>query len=65
MNNDQKLTPKYWVAHDKNSDDVFLKTASKDREEVQESLFNFLSGDWDEETSQFGIILIEIRICEL
>jgi hypothetical protein len=26
---DQKLTPKYWVIHNKTTDDVMLQTASK------------------------------------
>jgi hypothetical protein len=29
MKIDQKYTPKYWVVHDKGTDDVFLWTGSK------------------------------------
>jgi hypothetical protein len=29
MNSNQKMTPKYWVAHDTRTDDVFINTASK------------------------------------
>lgn len=29
MKENQKFTPKYWICHDPNSDDVFLGTASK------------------------------------
>jgi hypothetical protein len=32
MNNKQKLYPKYWVAHDVRTDDVFISTASKSLE---------------------------------
>lgn len=31
MNDQQKLSPKYWVVHDKKSDDVFINTASKNK----------------------------------
>lgn len=31
MKPDQKLSPKYWVVHDKKSDDVFINTASKNK----------------------------------
>jgi len=29
MKTTQKLTPKYWVVHDKTTDDVFIDTARK------------------------------------
>ena len=29
MNNTQKFTSKYWVMHDRATDDVFIETASK------------------------------------
>lgn len=32
MHKDQKHSPKYWVVHDKISDDVFINTASKNRQ---------------------------------
>lgn len=32
MHKDQKHSPKYWVVHDKTSDDVFINTASKNRQ---------------------------------
>lgn len=31
MKPNQKLSPKYWVVHDKKSDDVFINTASKNK----------------------------------
>ena len=31
MKPNQKLPPKYWVVHDKKSDDVFINTASKNK----------------------------------
>ena len=32
MYKDQKHSPKYWVVHDKTSDEVFINTASKNRQ---------------------------------
>lgn len=32
MNNSQKLSPKYWVVHDKRTDDVFIETAHKSKD---------------------------------
>jgi hypothetical protein len=33
MQTNQKLSPKYWVVHDKTTTDVFIKTAHKGRQE--------------------------------
>ncbi len=35
MKQDQKLTPKYWVVHDKNTDDVYLNSAHKNKAEAE------------------------------
>ncbi len=29
MNNEQKLTPKYWAFHNKKTDDIYTQTMSK------------------------------------
>jgi hypothetical protein len=39
MNTSQQFTPKYWVVHDTLSDDVFMQTADKSK---QESIRKFL-----------------------
>lgn len=45
MKPNQKLSPKYWVVHDKKSDDVFINTASKNKRNAVDI---FLDDDaWD------------------
>ena len=34
MKQDQKFTPKYWVLHDKTTDDVFTDSMRKSRADV-------------------------------
>ncbi len=63
MKQDQYYTPKYWVVHDKSSDDVFMWTASKIRQEAIE-LFdhsNRCSVDFDY-NELLECILIEVRM---
>lgn len=45
MRDRQKLSPKYWVVHDKESDDVFIKTASKNRQDAVDIFVDDYS--WD------------------
>ena len=74
MKPNQELTPKYWVVHDKKTDDVFIETASKG---IFESVDIFLklcsyeySGKvmadedlpaWFDEEEDLECILIEIN----
>lgn len=39
MNNTQKLTPKYWIVHNTTTDDVYIKSAHKWKDQAIE---NFL-----------------------
>lgn len=45
MNDQQKLSPKYWVVHDKKSDDVFINTASKNRQNAIDIFMD--DNSWD------------------
>ena len=45
MKDSQKYSPKYWVVHDKKSDDVFINTASKNRQASVELFID--NNSWD------------------
>ena len=62
MNNNQTHTPKYWVAHNKTTDDVLLGTASKSKVLVYDKMREELGDDWEEGESGWLISLIEIRL---
>ena len=59
MRDSQNITPKYWVANNKNSDDVIIETASKAFHHAEEKLIK-MAGD-DYEDKGFDIKCIEIR----
>ncbi len=62
MNLNQKLSPKYWVIHDKTSDDVYLWTGDKNREEAIYLYNNTTRSDLSfEEDEKLECILIEIK----
>lgn len=74
MKPNQKLTPKYWVVHDKKTDDVFIGTVAKSMTESLELFFNSYthaySGaiksdeelpDWFNKEEDLECILIEIN----
>lgn len=60
MNSKQKLTPKYWVGHHKQSDDVFLTTAAKSREYCLRLMEDEFGEDWLMDVD-FDVILVEIK----
>lgn len=64
MKNDQKLTPKYWVGHNKATDDVFIGTATKSRDYTIALMESYFGEDWflDED---FEIILVEVKPVDL
>jgi hypothetical protein len=64
MNDNQKLTPKYWVGHSKKTDDVFLMTAAKQNSEAAKNMEQMFGEDWFMDEN-FDIILIEIKEVKL
>lgn len=46
MKQDQKFTPKYWIAHDKTTDDVLIKTAGKSLDECKLLTYQHLGYGW-------------------
>lgn len=64
MNIEQKLTPKYWVGHKIDSDDVFLVTANKDQRDACVAMLKLFGVDWviDE---NLAVDLIELNLCLL
>ncbi len=78
MKQDQKLTPKYWVVHDKNTDDVYLSSAHKSKTEsetrfVEQLMLPCLHSDMSFEDAfdlyledeDYECILIEIKEVKL
>lgn len=61
MKENQKLTPKYWVLHNKQEDDVYLYTARKSRSDALKATEELLGEDWFIMEDDFEIILVEIR----
>lgn len=53
MKKNQKYLPKYWVVHDKNTDDVFIQTASKSLNIAERKFVDYCAtsyyGDLNEE----------------
>lgn len=64
MNTEQKLTPKYWVGHDKNTDDVFITTARKSWFECDEAMAELFDDNWLNR-EELSIILVEIKQVEI
>ncbi len=58
MNSNQKLSPKYWVIHDKTTDDVFLHTARKSMQDSVEYFYSYCGGTIG---GDLDCILIEIK----
>jgi len=56
MNEDQELSPKYWIGHSKKSDDVFLDTASKGFNDTSLNMFSVFGRNWlDDEDKEIGL----------
>jgi hypothetical protein len=62
MNKDQELTPKYWVGHDVESDDVFLNTASKSKCEAETKMNERFRGTNWRNLDYISIDLMEIKL---
>lgn len=60
MKDNQKFTPKYWVLHNKQDDDVYLSTACKSRPDTVLQAEDLLGEDWFMDDN-FEVILIEIN----
>lgn len=78
MKDNQTLSPKYWVVHDKTSDDVFINTASKNRQTSVDIFLDYNSFDYwgcyveDDEllgmyelSENLETILVEINIVKV
>lgn len=66
MKNDQEFTPKYWMAHHINNDDVFLETASKCRSTAVEALEKQRRVSFETlENIGYAVDLFEIRMIKL
>lgn len=61
MQKGQGFTPKYWMGHHKQTDDVMLFSASKNRRDTVKLMEEAYGEDWflDE---NFEIILVEINM---
>ena len=60
MNNNQKLSPKYWVGHSKNTDDVIIETIDKSYSRVLDNMDLMFGDSWYEDDN-YEVILIEIK----
>lgn len=61
MKHEQKITPKYWVGHDRLTDDVFISTMYKYRQDTYEHMQSIFGEDWEEANPNYDIILIELK----
>lgn len=64
MNSEQKYTPKYWVGHSTKMDEVFIVTASKNKDYSCKLMEDLFGEDWFLDET-FEVILIEIKQAEL
>lgn len=67
MKNDQKHTPKYWVLHDTDSDEVLIATASKSHfgcADKSQSLYPLLYQDYLD-CGHYKIDLIELVLVKV
>ena len=75
MNNQQKFTPKYWAVHDTQSDDIFIKSLSKNYRWSVEQFLDYYSYEvmgvvvsdddldvWWLNQSRYVCELVEIKI---
>lgn len=77
MYKEQKHSPKYWVVHDKHSDDVFIGTAHKskfmsERLFVHNNLMTMFPHAEEEDLFEmyyneedYGCILIELKLVDI
>lgn len=60
MKDNQKFTPKYWVLHNRQNDDVYLSTAYKAQSDTLKAAEDLFEDDWFMDDN-LEIILIEIK----
>lgn len=60
MKEGQEYSPRYWMGHHKQSDDVMLFSASKSREDCLKLMEEAYGEDWFLD-DDFDVILVEIR----
>jgi hypothetical protein len=61
MKKDQALTPKYWIGHNVNTDDVYLKTAAKGFDEAEGHMIRIFGENWWDDPAN-RIELFEINL---
>ncbi len=64
MKDNQEITPKYWVGHNKRLDDIYLCTADKTKFEVCKNMEQMFGEDWFLD-DDFDVILIEVKQVDL
>jgi hypothetical protein len=67
MQKDQKFTPKYWVLHDRDADDIFAITMSKSLEgskALAKIHKNPAYKEWMEENGNYEFAVVEIRLVQ-
>ena len=67
MQKDQRFTPKYWVFHDLDTDDIFAITLSKSLENskaLAKIHKNSAYKEWMEEKGSCKFAVVEIRLVE-
>lgn len=64
MKSDKGFTPKYWMGHHKQNDDVMLFTASKTRDNTCALMDEAYGEDWFMD-DDFEVILVEIKQVKL
>lgn len=65
MNKEQKLTPKYWVAHNTSTDDVYVRTMFKHRQDTLDMVVAMYGDDWEDSHPNIKIDLIELNVVQL
>lgn len=77
MNKEQNHSPKYWVVHNKQNDDILVNTLSKNKNWAIERFFNNYTYDmkgvmsddeleeWWENQTEFVCSLVEIKLVEI
>jgi len=58
---DQKYTPKYWVGHSKEQDDIIVCTMSKTRSDAINEMEFLFGEDWFLD-GNYEVILVEIKM---
>lgn len=60
MKPNQTFSPKYWVGHDKDTDDVYISTASKSHHEAEQKMIDITDDFYVLE--KYDIILVSLRM---